>query len=820
MKWLRNQYRWTLLLASPLLASLATAATAGATASSGPADGSALSVLDDAGISMGVGDDLYLEVVLNEQPTGQLVHFGLRNGELWASRSTLDRLGFRLPAGGADPQSLNRLPGTIVSYDASHQRVSITAPISLLDLKTTVLNQASGDDIPQATASPGLLLNYDLYGTADDQRSSSLSAYTELRAFSGSGVLSNTTLSQSSRLPGAGWQGRSVRLDTSWQTSFPARMLTLRVGDTLTGSLAWTRSTHVAGIQLSRNFSLQPYRVTTPVPAFLGQAALPSAVDLYVNGIRQYSGKVAPGPFQLNSAPTINGSGDAQVVLTDALGRSTTVEFPFYTSEQLLQQGLSDWSAEVGMVRQSYGQKSFDYGHNPAASGTWRYGVSNQLTAQAHGEASAGVVNAGLGATWLVGTNAGIVSTSFARSHGQGLQGDLYSLGYQWRRGPFNVSVNSIRSSGDYRDVASQYGAPPPSVSERATLGLNTSHLGSFSLSYLHLRQSDMDSSTNVTSLPLGSNALSVGDRDSRYASAFWFRSVGNGASINVSINQNLAHRSDRSIFLGFSMSLDNRTQLGTSSQRDNGHDSFTVSADHAVPGDGGFGWRAQARSGDNLKGGLAEIGYRGDYGQVNTGVNVFGDSRYAYASGNGALVLMGGGLFASRRIDDAFAVVSTDGIADVPVKLENRPIGHTNGSGLLLVTPLNAWQKNQLAIDPMDLPANVHIDHIKTITTPSDRAGTLVRFGITPVRAASVILHGAAGKPLPVGSSAHLRGQKDAGALVGFDGEVYLDTLQDHNTLEVTTPDGMCQVSFDYHRQGDTIPEIGPLACLAGSRR
>lgn len=818
MKWLRNQYRWTLLLASPLLASLATAATAGATASSGPADGSALSVLDDAGISMGVGDDLYLEVVLNEQPTGQLVHFGLRNGELWASRSTLDRLGFRLPAGGADPQSLNRLPGTIVSYDASHQRVSITAPISLLDLKTTVLNQASGDDIPQATASPGLLLNYDLYGTADDQRSSSLSAYTELRAFSGSGVLSNTTLSQSSRLPGAGWQGRSVRLDTSWQTSFPARMLTLRVGDTLTGSLAWTRSTHVAGIQLSRNFSLQPYRVTTPVPAFLGQAALPSAVDLYVNGIRQYSGKVAPGPFQLNSAPTINGSGDAQVVLTDALGRSTTVEFPFYTSEQLLQQGLSDWSAELGVVRQSYGQKSFDYGHDPAASGTWRYGASDRLTAQLHGEASAGVVNAGLGATWLLGTDAGVVNTSFARSHGRGLQGGLYSLGYQWRRGPFNIALNSIRSSGNYRDVASLYGAPPPSVSERATLGLSTSHLGSFSLSYLHLRQAPTNAQASLaypSPLPFGSSPGSTSDRDSRYASAFWFRSIGNSASINVSVNQNLAERGDRSIFLGFSMSLDDRTQLSASAQRDSGRDSFTLSADHVVPGDGGFGWRAQARSGDHQQGGLAEVGYRGDYGQINTGVNVFGDSRYAYASGNGALVLMGGGLFASRRIDDAFAVVSTDGIANVPVKLENRPIGHTNGSGLLLVTPLSAWQKNQLAIDPMDLPADVHIDHVKTIATPSDRAGTLVRFGITPVRAASIVLHDAAGKPLPLGSVAHLRGQDGAAALVGFDGVVYLDTLQKHNTLEVTTPEGgACSASFDYHKQGDTIPEIGPLAC------
>ena len=158
--------------------------------------------------------------------------------------------------------------------------------------------------------------------------------------------------------------------------------------------------------------------------------------------------------------------------------------------------------------------------------------------------------------------------------------------------------------------------------------------------------------------------------------------------------------------------------------------------------------------------------------------------------------------------------MVSTDGIADVPVTLENRPIGRTNAAGMLLVTPLNAWQKNQLAIDPMDLPADVRIDHVKTIATPSDRAGTLVRFGITPIRAASIVLVDPTGKPLPLGSSVRLQGGTGEAALVGFDGVVYLDTLQAHNMLDVTAPEGRCHVQFDYHKQGNGIPQLGPFAC------
>lgn len=820
MKRSRSRYRWTSLLASALLSSWQAAAMAANPSVGTVADSdAALSVIDDAGISMGVGDDLYLEVLLNQQPTGQLAHFGLRNGRLLASRHTLQRLGFRLPLGGPDPQPLDRLPGVLVHYDAARQQVAITAPLTLLDLKTAVLNARDDGEVPAASASPGVLLNYDVYGTAGEKHSGSLSAYTELRAFGAGGVFSTTSLDQFTRLPGQGWRSRFVRLQSSWQTSFPERMTTLRVGDTLTGSLAWSRATHIAGVQLSRDFALQPYRITTPVPVFLGQATVPSAVDLYINGIKQYSGEVAPGPFQLNGAPIINGSGNAQVVLTDALGRSTRIDFPFYTTAQLLQQGLSDWSVELGVVRRSYGQKSFDYGHRPALSGTWRYGISNRFTAQAHAETTVGVANAGIGGVWLLGAEAGVLNASFARSRGQGRHGGQYSLGYQWRHGPFNFSLDSKRSHGDYRDVASLYGAPPPRVSERALIGVSSTHLGSFSLSYLHLRQADHAGSTyfHLPSLPFGGNVADSAGQDSRYASAFWFRSIGRRMSVNASVNQNLDDHRDRSIFLGLSISLDDRTQLSASAQRNRSRDSFSVSADHAVPSEGGFGWHAQGRSGDGQRGGLAEVGYRGDYGQIDTGVNVLGDRRYAYASGNGALVWMGGGLFASRRIDDAFAVVSTNGIADVPVKLENRVIGRTNQAGLLLVTPLNAWQKNQVAIDPMNLPADVQIDHVKTFATPSDRAGTLVRFGITPMRAASIILHDAAGKPLPVGSPAHLLGQKDTGALVGFDGALYLDTLQDRNTLEVVTPGGTCRVSFDYRKQGNGIPEIGPLTCQTG---
>jgi outer membrane usher protein len=238
------------------------------------------------------------------------------------------------------------------------------------------------------------------------------------------------------------------------------------------------------------------------------------------------------------------------------------------------------------------------------------------------------------------------------------------------------------------------------------------------------------------------------------------------------------------------------------------------VNISRSMPSEGGLGWQADLQQGNGTRNGRAQLDYLGRYGQVQSGISDNDGHSYAYAGANGSVVLMGGSLFASRNIYNGFAVVSTDGIANVPVKLENNLVGTTDKRGMLLIAPLNAYQNNKVSIDPMDLPADVHIDRVDMEATPTDRAGTLVRFGITPIRAASITLIDAHGKPLPLGSRVRVRGHTTEPALVGFDGAVYLDTLDAHNMLDVISPTAVCHVTFDYQKQSDGIPQIGPLVC------
>lgn len=746
------------------------------------------------------GTELILDLTVNGNPRG-LVQFGLRDGQLWADAATLRQLGFVLPPDVSDPVRLNSLRGVDARYNVQRQTVDITAGPEVLRQDRTVIN-TNDVPAPDANASPGLLLNYDLYGTQGNHNASSMNAFTELRAFTGKQVFSSTFLTQGSQAQDQPWSQQSVRLDTTWSRSFPDDMLTLRVGDTNTAALAWSRSTLIGGVQLSRNFALQPYRTTTPIPAFLGSAALPSQVEVYVNGMKQYTGQLPSGPFQLNTVPGIGGAGNAQVVLTDSFGRTTTLDYSLYDVQQrMLQQGLSDWSVDIGAVRENYGYRSNDYGSDPAASGTWRYGVTNTLTVETHAESTRGLVSGGAGAVYMLGKQLGIVTAGAAQSSYDGQGGSLLNLGYSWRDQRFNFSAEGTRTTDTYRDVASLYGAPVPDRSGRVSLGYGTDLLGSFGLSYLYLRYPTQQAT--------------------RYVTAYWSRSVGQRGSLNFSLNRDLNDSRNSSVFVGISWYLDGNISTNAGVQRDHTRTIYTADAQHSAPYEGGWGWRAGAQYGDdNLNGGAAEVNYLGRYGRALAGVSALGNSQYAYAGATGSLVFMGGQPFAARRLDDGFAVVSTDGMPGVPVKLENRLIGNTDDKGMLLVTPLQAYQLNQLSIDPMQLPADVRVDRVKTVATPTDRAGTLVEFGIRPVRAAAIILVDGKGEFLPLGSSVRANG-KGGSVLVGYDGATYLDTLEDSNTLEVRMPDGStCVTRFDYRKTGNGIPQIGPLKCVKESSR
>lgn len=737
---------------------------------------------------------LYLDLQVNQVAKAELVPVQQRAGRLYLASEVLREAGIRLPGEPQGEVALDEIPGLHSDYDSQNQRLLLQVPPAWLpDQQVGERNLYPASD---ARSSFGALLNYDAYLNDTDEGGSYLAAWNELRLFDDWGTFSTTGQWRQS-FNGAQAQGRQgfLRYDTTFRYTDELRLLTYEAGDLVTGALPWTTSVRVGGLQLSRDFGARPDLVTYPLPAFAGEAAVPTSLDLFINGYKRSSTELQPGPYTLTNVPFINGAGEAVVVTTDALGRQVSTTLPFYVTSSLLTKGLSDFSVAAGSLRRDYAVRDFAYGPG-VASATLRHGVSDYFTLETHAESAESLMLGGLGGNLRLGTF-GVLNAALTQSRFEGDTGQQLALGYQYNSRRIGFNYQRVQRHGDYADL-SLVDSPFTRLSQRseqATLSLNLDRYGSLGAGYFDVRAGD-------------------GTR-TRLINLSWSKPLWRNSSLYLSANREVGD-SQWAVQAQLVIPFDLRGTLAFSAERSkDGQDLQRVNYSQAVPVGGGVGY--------NL--GYATGGNRDDYRQadltwrlqsVQLQVGAYGSSgeMTRWADASGSLVLMDAGLFAANRIDDAFVVVSTSGYADVPVRYENQQIGRTDRNGHLLVPYSSGYYRGKYEIDPMDLPADVLAPQVEQRVAVRRGSGYLLEFPLKRVLAASLVLVDADQQELKLGS--RVRHQESGGeAVVGWDGLVYLENLAPHNRLQVDKADGgQCQVAFDLPEGQGPIPLIGPLEC------
>jgi outer membrane usher protein len=639
--------------------------------------------------------------------------------------------------------------------------------------------------------------------TYSDNRASG-GALVDLRLFGPHGVVESSALI--SIAPPHG-QGNVVRLDTTYAFTQTSRLRRGRLGDVVTGALPWTRAVRLGGAQVASDFGLRPDLITYPLPVISSSAAVPSTVTVMVNGIRQISQPVEPGPFAIRALPMVNGAGDVSVTVMDALGQQSLVTLPFYSSTALLKPGLASYSFEGGAVREDYGL-STDHYSGWAVNQSSRLGLTDRLTVESHAEATNGLGLVGGGATLLAGT-LGILNVAVAGSvSGNRLDGPssggLISAGFQRVSPKLNFSVSGTYATSGFRDIAAEHGSPVPKSTLNASLGYQLGKAGNVGLAYTRrvarAERSDspaIDIAEPTIELVTGSYNVSLAGISTLYATGF----------------KDL--RADRAygVGIGLSFALGGGAFGSVEASLDSGRANYSMNLARVAQKQGDFGYRLRASEGAAPHRSV-EGEFFGSWGRVSAGLDQFSGQFAARAGARGALVLAGGELFASDRIHDSFAVVSTGDVAGVPVMYENRLVGRTNSHGKLLIPSLRSFQDNRLSIDATLLPPDIEVGRTTMTVRPADRSGVSVDFGIHKVNAALITLHDRAGRPVPLGSITKIEGAEDQP--VGHDGATYVTGLKPKNRLEVALPDGTrCAVQFDFRPVSGDIPLIGPLRCL-----
>ena len=741
--------------------------------------------------------ELLLLVDVNNQKLGETVlALLLPNGSIAVQGESLDHWRLRRPqvapriVHGASYYPLDSIKGIIYIFDAGKQRLTITAPAEAF---TSGRNVDVTPPYAQPTPSPlGGFLNYDLFGSHGGGVSQYAGQF-EFGVFTSQGVFTTAQLEQD-----ISNKWTSVRLDTTWRSDFPEKLTTLRLGDAVNVPAAWGRAVRFGGIQYQTNYTTQPGFIAYPSIAANGSAALPSTVDVFVNNALIAQRTVPPGPFSITNIPTINGSGNVQLVVRDLFGREQIISQPFYGSVNLLKAGLDQFSYEAGFERQNFGTESNDYG--PAvASATYRRGFTDQFTGEVHAEATRDLFAGGVAANYLW-QDLGIFSAAVAGSGGGAGSGVLGSLGFQRQTAGWSVAAQGAWSSRNFNLVGVTPDTPVPLRLWSASLGYQADQYGSFSATYV---AQDFRTKPNVHVLSAG-----YGVR------------LGPWAFLNLTAAKTFGASGSTAFAVTVSVPFGELSSVSASYNESRGPNQPTnrdasLTVQKSLPLGEGYGYRVVAHTHDDYEGGFS---YQNNYGTYSIEAARFQGTTSERLDVTGGIGLVGGHPFLSRQITDSFAVVRVADYPGVGVLQDNQLVGRTGADGYAVLPSLRAYDINPVSIDQNDLPMDAEVDKLKIQVVPYYRSGLLLDFPVRRAHGGTLRIMLDDGAPMPSGALVSVVGGTEESP-VALKGETYLTGLEQHNRLRATWKGKSCEFDADLPPTSDPIPELGTFVCHGVAR-
>ena len=737
-------------------------------------------------------EEAVLEVALSGQGKGEtLVVLRGPNNTLYLEASEFTRLRLHVPTAkpllrqGQTYYAPADIAGTTVSIDEALQRAVIAVPAQSFEL--TRLNAGERVGPALTPASPGAFLNYQLSSQQiDGQRSSG--AYTELGVFAAMGVLTNTSVARDNSI-----NRDMTRLDTTFTRDFPDSLKTLNIGDTISDSGSWGNAVRFAGIRFSKNFSLRPDLLTSPLLSTGGTATVPSTVDVFVNNQLVTSSQLPPGPFIIDRLPSVSGTGDVSVVVRDALGREQVVTQSFYSSANLLAAGLTQYSFNLGSVREDYALASNHYGAL-LAEGSYRRGINDLLTLEGHAEylahdAHAAGINAAIGVGKLGAVNVTVAAGGDERS-----SGTLTGVGFEHRGRRMSLIANTLLASSGFAQVGDPLNLNMR-FQRRSLLqtGIGLGRAGSLSLAYVHQTYRSAPSQQTL------SLTHSV--------------TFGHAGTLNLTLTRVRTDNASTSAYLIYVLPFGSRQAATLSTLGGSGEgasaNEMIGSLTESPPIGEGSGYRVSASTRGNY-----DANWRQQFSGADLEMEVARNSgvsgRSAYFSG--AMTFLDGKLAATRSVTGSFAVVDVAGLPNVPVYVENQLTTHTDSNGKALLFNLRPYEANRISILPEELPLDTSIASSSTIMAPPYRSGVVARFPVQRVRSATFRLVTDDGAVVPAGASVKLNGHTFP---VVMDGMVYV-TDYDHGTGgEASWSQSRCEFRIEPPVTNEPLPDLGTVRCV-----
>ena len=582
--------------------------------------------------------------------------------------------------------------------------------------------------------------------------------------------------------PDKPWEKRDTRL--VWDQPEHRRRWTL--GDLQYPVTGFQGFIPMAGLSLSRENRLQPYRVTSPLGQTAFQLQEDSQVEILVNGHLVQTRQLKAGPHRISDFPLTGGANDVVLRLTDPVGRVEYINATFYYDPGLLKGGETEFNYAVGLPsRPQPDTPAYEYKSAPAASAFYRWGFTDTLTAGFNGQATPDAQQAG--AEVVLNTPVGVFAadSAFTRNRGLGL-GHAERLQYRYYAPADSVFANAVaslavRHASDRHGFADPFSFSPPSRGETWDWqGRYSQRLGE------HF-----------------SAGLAYGEQLQRGATQLRSYSVTGGYRWRqFSADLTLQHQAGPAQAAAWAGFLSVTLNLGRGIQAYARHDttlhSTRTELQYTPPGNvesfsGMLGVQTTADA-QGVYGNGRYFGRRAEL-LLSQDFQSTGEGRTSLRWGT-ALVYAGGAFGVSRPVVDSFALVESTGSlhAEGGVGVypqAGRYAAQESWLGPAVLPELTGYYNTPVRVEPRQPYAEFDPQEGDLLLQPTYRSGTLVRLGHASSANVTLTLLWADGKPAALQTGTVTAAN---GAPVEFitdrEGLAYLHGL----------PAGPCQGTLDNH--------------------
>lgn len=713
----------------------------------------------------------------------------LRDGDVLVEQKTLQRFGVQV----ATSQCENDFGDEFVDLSQLRNRLSYSFDVQSLTLKVVsnpsalphqTIAVVNSEPTQQSEVAKGLVLSYALHGSPGSALSGSLTQRATLRT---NQAVENTF--------GRTAAGVITRGRSALTIDAPNDMRRTVVGDSIVSGGLLGSSIAIGGLSVARDFSLDPYQPTFPMPAMQTTVTSPSFADIYVNGMLVKTLSLAPGNYNLSDIPIQAGYTNAQIVLRNEFGARTT-DIVEYGAPALLRKGLSDYQYGVGFQRTDNAGK-VTYG-SPAASARYRIGVSPYSTVGAALQALPGQFNGDFSyaGVWRFG----YVQAEGAASDVNSLKGSAFALRYTTSGRAAAASFQARFQSPSYRSIgqAADYETLSNDYTITATKRLNAQTDASVSARYANYRESG--TVRDVT--------LSLAHRFQDWNAVAGFI-VGSTAGTVVRRTNDFTVTLMRS--LGRSSSL--TTTAGGTRQ------DFSTTIAHSADSPLSTSYSASFYPGQqNVAAVTSHFGL--PFASANISVNAAEASTVGMnADIAGSIVLAQGRAFFSQTIDDAYALVRADETPNAEVYLNGRYVARTNRAGYAIVPFVASNQQNHIALSSDGLALDEILGENDRRISPAFHAGTDVRFAVHRVHAIFGTLrlrhNGKVRVPAFGQIDVRLSGASTSSSPIDESGRFYLDGIT-AGSLAATVADesGSCETQLRIPSFTEGARDLGTIEC------